>query len=158
MTALVLAATLIREFEGYRSEAYPDPASGGDPWTIGYGTTVYPNGQKVRWGDKTRPDEAEAWLQNDLLPRQEVVQQLVTMPLTDHQEAALVSFVYNLGEGNFRSSGLLRKLNAGDLAGAAEEFPKWNRGAGKVMAGLVRRRAAEKGLFETSYAKVAESV
>ena len=69
------------------------------------------------------------------------------MPVTQNQFDALVSFTYNLGAGNLRSSTLLKKLNAGDYAGAADEFPKWNKAGGKELAGLTRRRNAERDLF-----------
>lgn len=67
--------------------------------------------------------------------------------LTQHQFDALVDFTFNVGCGNFRGSTLLKKLNQGDVSGAANEFPKWQYAGGKVLAGLVRRRAAEKALF-----------
>uniref|UniRef100_UPI000225FC22 lysozyme n=1 Tax=Paracoccus sp. TRP TaxID=412597 RepID=UPI000225FC22 len=83
------------------------------------------------------------------LPRYEAdVTRLVRVPLNENQFGALVSFTYNLGAGNLTSSTLLRKLNAGDYAGAAAEFPTWNKAGGKVLNGLVRRRAAERALFE----------
>jgi len=71
----------------------------------------------------------------------------VKEPLSDDQTAALADFIYNLGAGNFRSSTLLRKLNAGDYAGAAAEFDKWDYAGGKELAGLLRRREAETTLF-----------
>src|SRR5690606_6833672 len=76
------------------------------------------------------------------------VDRLVKVPLKQHQFDALVSFAYNAGIGNLRSSTLLRKLNARDFAGAALEFHRWNRSNGKVLPGLVRRRAAEALLFQ----------
>lgn len=75
------------------------------------------------------------------------VDQLVKVPITVNQKAALTDFVYNVGAGNFRSSTLLRKLNAGDVQGAAAEFARWNLANGKVMPGLVMRRDCEKKMF-----------
>jgi GH24 family phage-related lysozyme (muramidase) len=78
------------------------------------------------------------------------VEALVETPLTDNQFGALVSFTFNLGRGNLAKSTLLRKLNGGDYDGAAIEFNKWNKAGGKVLAGLVARRAAEAELFQTA--------
>jgi lysozyme len=75
------------------------------------------------------------------------VDSLVKVSLNDNQYAAIVSFAFNLGVGNLKQSTLLKKLNAGDFAGAANEFAKWNKAGGKVLAGLTRRRAAEAELF-----------
>lgn len=73
----------------------------------------------------------------------------VTVQLNQDQFDALVSFTFNLGEGNLKQSTLLKKVNAGDFAGAAKEFPRWNKADGKVLAGLVRRRASEALLFQS---------
>ena len=78
----------------------------------------------------------------------------VKVPLNPNQFGALTSFTYNLGAGNLRSSTLLRKLNAGDYAGAAAEFARWNKAGGKVLKGLTRRRAAERALFEKPAARI----
>ena len=133
---------LIKSFEGLRLEAYPDPATGGDPWTIGYGHT-----------GEVRPDmviteaEAEQLLRQDIVQFEMCVNRLLQVSVTQGQFDALVSFAFNLGCGNLRKSTLLRKLNAGDADGAAAEFAVWNRAAGRVMAGLTRRREAERDLF-----------
>jgi lysozyme len=76
------------------------------------------------------------------------VRRLVKVPLEPHQFDALVSFAYNCGEGNLGKSTLLEKVNGGDFAGAAKEFARWNKGGGKVLAGLTRRRASEALLFQ----------
>ncbi|WP_186115432.1 lysozyme [Burkholderia gladioli] len=125
--------------------AYPDPASGGDPWTIGYGATGAGIAKGVTWTQA----QADARLDADLARFAAAVDRHVTAPLTPAQKAALVDFVFNVGEGNFTSSTLLRKLNAGDYDGAADELPRWNLAAGKVMPGLVVRRARERDLFLT---------
>jgi lysozyme len=136
---------IIREFEGLRLKAYPDPASGGDPWTIGYGHTL-----DVEPGDTCTLEEAEQWLLDDCADAEVAVLKHVRVPLSQGQLDALISFVFNLGDGNFHKSTLLRKLNAGDYVGAWQEFPRWNKAAGKVMPGLSRRRAAEAKLFAQS--------
>jgi len=138
---------LIKSFEGWRAKAYPDPATGGAPWTIGYGHTTAAGPPTVSRGLTITQDEGEAILERDLLAVERTVAGLVKVKLTDNQFAALVSFTFNLGGGNFRKSTLLKKVNAGDFAGAAKEFGKWNKADGKVMAGLTRRRAAEASLF-----------
>lgn len=145
MNALEIAATLVRQFEGFRAVAYPDPASGGDPWTIGYGSTVV-NGRKVQPGQTITMDEAEAALQDELVPSLATVDRNAP-GLTDGQRAALASFVYNLGAGAFQTSTLLRLIVQGNLSEAADEFPKWCHAAGKVMPGLVKRRAMERSVF-----------
>jgi lysozyme len=125
--------------------AYPDPATGGAPWTIGWGAT----GTGIVPGTVWTQAQADARLESDLRDRGRTVDRLVVVPLTDAQKAALVDFVYNVGAGNFLGSTLLRRLNARTYALAAAEFPKWNMAAGKVVGGLVRRRAAEQSLFNT---------
>lgn len=100
---------------------------------------IYPDGI-------TRP-QAEALLRSDLDWAEADVRQAVTVGLCQHQFDALVSFTFNLGGANLRSSTLLKRLNAGDARGAAGEFWKWRRANGEILRGLVRRRAAEKALF-----------
>ena len=111
---------LIKSFEGFRANAYPDPKSGGDPWTVGYGTTKFPSGRPVKQGDKVTPGQAELYLREDVKKFANSVDVLVTVPLKQCQYDALVSFVYNLGATNFRNSTLLKKLNAKDYKGAAD--------------------------------------
>ncbi|MNG43661.1 Lysozyme RrrD [compost metagenome] len=135
---------LIKGFEGKRLVAYDD---GVGVWTIGFGTIKYPNGVRVKRGDKCTEAQAEQYLRNDLIAFENTLNQLVKVPLNQNQFDALVSFTYNLGETNLRSSTLLKKLNAKDYKGAAAEFLKWNKAGGKVMNGLVKRRKAEMELF-----------
>lgn len=142
---LTLCRPMTRRFEGCRLVAYPDPATGAAPWTIGWGATGPGIGPKTVWGQ----DQADARLTLDLMQAARSVDRAVTAPLKDAQKAALVDFVYNAGAGSLIGSTLLRKLNALDYAGAAAEFPKWNQANGQVMGGLVRRRAAERDLFTT---------
>ncbi|NEP62923.1 MAG: lysozyme [Symploca sp. SIO2G7] len=131
--------SLIKSFEGLRLKAYQDAVG---VWTIGYGTT-----RGVKPGQEITEAEAEALLKTDLNRFERAVIQAVRVPINDNQFAALVSFTYNVGSGAMRSSTLLRKLNRRDIYGAANEFPRWNRAGGRVLAGLTRRRNAERALF-----------
>lgn len=134
---------VLKYFENCSLGAYPDPATGGAPWTIGWGHT----GPEVVKGLVWTQAKADAQLLNDLAEREMAVSCAVTTSLSQGQFDALVDFVYNLGAGNFEGSTLLKLVNAGDLAGAASQFARWNRAAGKPMRGLTRRRAAEAALF-----------
>ena len=134
---------LTEEFEGLRLTAYPDPGTGGNPWTIGYGHT----GSDVHPGLTITKEQAEELLMKDIQKAVADVNSKVTTDLTQDEFDAIVDFVFNVGAGNFNNSTLLKKINANDMEGAANEFDKWNLAAGKVMAGLVRRRHAETMLF-----------
>ena len=135
---------LISSFEGIRLNAYDDSVG---VWTIGIGTTIYPNGVKVKKGDKCTQEQALEYLQHDLRSFEKTVNDSVKVPLSQNQFDALVSLAYNIGSGAFKNSTLLKKLNAKDYAGAADQFLVWNKGGGKVLKGLVRRRDAERALF-----------
>ena len=135
---------LIKSFEGFYTKAYLCPAK---VWTIGWGTTVYPDGSKVKKGDVCTREQAEKYLRNDLDSHEFAVTSAVKKKISDNAFAALVSFAYNVGNGAMRKSTLIKLLNAGDYEGAAGQFDRWNRGGGKVLAGLTRRRKAEKQLF-----------
>lgn len=128
--------TLIKEFEGCSLTAYPDPGTGGDPWTIGYGWTHSVDGKPVKPGMMIDEATAERLLNTGLVGYENDVSRLVKVKLTQGQFDALVSFAYNLGARTLSSSTLLRKLNAGDYAGAADEFLRWNKAGGKVLNGL----------------------
>lgn len=134
---------LIQEFEGFSATAYRDAVG---IWTIGWGS-LYIGGVRVSPGMKVTKEQAEEQMLLDLSKFEDVVERLVSVPLTQNQFDALVSFTYNLGEGNLSRSTLLKKLNRGDYKGAANEFLKWNRAGGKVLNGLVRRRSRERELF-----------
>lgn len=140
---------LIKEFEGFVSKWYPDPAHGWKVPTVMYGHTDAAGEPKyAKTKDRVfTKSEGDAALRRDLKQYEDSVNSSVKVPLTANQFAALVSFTYNLGAGNMRSSTLLKKLNSGDYAGAADEFGKWNKAGGKVLAGLTRRRKAERDLF-----------
>jgi lysozyme len=114
--------------------------------TIGWGHTN-DNGRKFKEGDIWTKGECDAEFRADMRKFEVAVKRRVKVALTQSQFDALVSFTYNCGEGNLSRSGLLRKVNAKDFEGAADEFAKWNRGGGKVLRGLTRRRAAEAALF-----------
>lgn len=138
---------LVKQWEGFRPNAYPDPGSrDGTPWTLGYGQTRI-GGRAVRKGDMITEAEAAAWLETELARVSGVVERLVKVPLTDNQHGALCSFTYNIGDDAFAGSTLLKKLNAGDYAAVPAQMARWNKNDGKVMEGLVNRRAAEAGLW-----------
>lgn len=133
---------LVSSFEGLRLEAYPDPGSGGVPWTIGYGHTL-----GVKPGDVITEEEAVRFLYMDAKRFERSVNRNVKVPLTQYQFNALTSFAFNVGGANLKSSTLLKKLNREDYNGAANELPKWKYASGKVMNGLIRRRKAERNMF-----------
>lgn len=131
-------------FESCELTAYPDPGSkDGKPWTIGWGHT----GPEVVKGLHWTQEQADAAFLKDLSRFESAVSSAVKVPLSQGQFDALVCFTYNLGAGNLKSSTLLRKLNVGEYEGAALEFRKWNKNDGKVLRGLIRRRAAEIALW-----------
>ena len=134
---------IIKEFEGFRATAYLCPAG---VWTVGYGTTRI-NGKPVKENVKITTQEAEDFLEQDLKRFEDGVNRLVQVEITQNQFDALVSFVYNLGIGSLQKSTLLKKINAGLFDEAAEQFLKWDKAGGKKLAGLTRRRKAERELF-----------
>lgn len=144
MTTSRVGINLITSYEDEKLIAYDD---GVGVWTIGYGTTVYPNGIKVKIGDVCTLEQAKAFFTYDLKRFEAAVNNVVKVPLSQNQFDALVSLTYNIGETAFKKSTLLAKLNIGDFKAAADQFSVWNKGGGKVMKGLVHRRAAEKELF-----------
>jgi GH24 family phage-related lysozyme (muramidase) len=132
--------SLIKKHEGLRLEAYlPTP---NDVWTIGYGHT-----HTTKQGMKITEKQAEALLRKDIAWAEKAVNNLVVVPLTQNQFDALVSFVFNVGEGAFSTSTLLRLLNSGDYNGAANQFLRWNKQKGRVLNGLTKRREEERKLF-----------
>ena len=144
MTISDRGLALIKQFEGFKATAYLCPA--GIP-TIGYGHT----GSDVTKSDvgvKTiSEDEASDLLRQDVKKAEDAVNRKVLVPISQNQCDALISFTYNLGEGNLASSTLLRLLNQGDYEGAQKEFVKWNKAGGKTLFGLTKRREAEAALF-----------
>lgn len=135
---------LIKQFEGCKLTAYQDSVG---VWTIGYGWTQPVDGKSVAKGMTITQKKANDLLTEGVAQYEKGVTNLVTVPVNQNQFDALVDFAYNLGVNALKGSTLLRKLNAGDYAGAANEFPKWNKAGGKELAGLTRRREAEKFLF-----------
>lgn len=144
---------LIKEFEGFVDRWYRDPV---DIWTCCYGHTDAAGEPKysATKGKRFTEAEGEEILRRDLGQYEQAVLRAVKVPLNENQFSALTSFTYNLGPVNLGTSTLLRKLNAGDYEGAAAEFPKWNKAGGKALAGLTRRRAAERALFEAPAAEL----
>lgn len=135
---------LIKQFEGCKLTAYQDSVG---VWTIGYGWTQPVDGKPIRAGMTIKQETAERLLKTGLVSYESEVSRLVKVGLNQGQFDALVSFTYNLGARSLSTSTLLRKLNAGDYAGAADEFLRWNKAGGKVLNGLTRRREAERALF-----------
>lgn len=132
---------LIKRSEGFRARPYLCPA--GVP-TIGYGHT----GGVALDDPPITEEQALCMLRADLVAFEMGVSAALRVRIEQHQFDALVSFAFNAGLGALQSSTLLRRLNAGDFAGAAAEFPRWNKGGGRVLPGLVARRAEERRLFE----------
>jgi GH24 family phage-related lysozyme (muramidase) len=134
---------LIKEFEGFSATAYKD---GGGVWTVGYGTTHIGGISIGQYATCTEPEACQMIL-DEVNPISYKISKMVTVHLTQNQFDALVDFTYNLGIGAFGNSTLLKKLNAGDYEGAANEFLRWDHDNGKKVAGLTRRRIAERALF-----------
>jgi len=142
----VSAAALIQKFEGFRDKAYLDSAN---VYTIGYGSTRNPiTGEKVKKGDTITRAKALNWLKIQTAAFAKDIDTLVKVPINDNERTALLSFVYNIGTTRFKSSTLLRKLNANaPRAEVAKEFMRWVYAGGKVVKGLQNRRATEQALF-----------
>ena len=136
-------AVLTKKFEGLKLCVYPDPATGGKPWTGGYGHT----GPDVEPGMKVSQALANAWLASDLSRAEAEVNRLVTQQITQHEFDALVDFEYNTGK--LAGSTLLAKINAGSFDAALRQFGRWTQAHGETLAGLVKRRTAEAGWFAT---------
>lgn len=130
----------LKQFEGLRLQPYKDVAG---LWTIGYGHLL----KAGEWWDSITEEFATRLLAQDVGTAEDAVNALVKVPLSQPQFDALVSFVYNVGVGAFRRSTLLRLLNAGDYAGAAAQLPLWRKAGGKIVQGLVNRRAQEVAMF-----------
>jgi lysozyme len=129
--------------EELRLEAYPDPATGSEPWTIGWGHT----GPDIHKGMKITRSAAEMYLMQDIERCETAIYGLVQVPLTQYEFDALVDFVFNVGVGHFKSSTLLTLINKGQFVEASKEFSKWVYAGGRVLPGLVTRRSKEAQLF-----------
>ncbi|MCO8045003.1 lysozyme [Acinetobacter bohemicus] len=135
---------LICNFEGLRLSAYDD---GVGVWTIGFGTTKYPNGIRVKKGDTCTVAQARSYMQHDLKEFEQTVNNAVKVEVNQNQFDALVSLAYNIGTNAFKNSTLIKRLNEGNYKAAANQFDAWVNAGGKRMQGLVNRRATEKALF-----------
>jgi lysozyme len=133
---------IIKRFEGLRLKAYRCPAN---ILSVGYGHT----GSDVTEDLTITAEEADRLLRQDVGSAERAVEQFVTVPLNENQFSALVSFVYNVGSGNFHTSSLLKLLNAGKYEDAAACLVDWDKVHGKVLDGLLDRRIAETALFTT---------
>ena len=144
---LDIAIQLCKRFEGFRAKPYLCPAQ---VWTIGYGSTYYPDGRRVQpTDDPVTEVQARVLLEWELrqncLP---AVMRLCPVVATDERRAnALADFCFNLGPGRLQTSTLRRKVNARDWEGARAEIRKWVRGGGRILPGLVIRREAEAALI-----------
>jgi len=131
---------LTKQFESCRLVAFkPTPS---DPWTLGWGHTL-----GVEEGMTCSQGQADQWLLDDVADAENAVNRLVKIGLTQEEFDALVDFTFNVGVNAFQHSTLLAKLNENDVQGAADEFEKWDMAGGQVVAGLLRRRNAERALF-----------
>ncbi len=144
---------LIMDFEGLPKnkplDAYWDKY--GKVWTIGYGATHYLDGSPVKEGDKLKSkEEAVELLKNMVKKYEDDVYKIVQCPINFYQHDALTSFAYNCGVGNLKKSTLLKKVNKNSMDPTIrDEFVKWNKSGGQVLAGLTRRRKAEADLYFT---------
>jgi lysozyme len=139
------ALALIKEFEGFRAQAYRDPVG---IVTIGYGTTGSAGvGITPKMGDTITEAQASEYLMRAVDKFSVSIKLKLTRPATPEQFGAMVSLAYNIGPGAFAKSSVLKRFNAGDIQGAADAFLMWNKAGGKVLNGLTRRREAERALF-----------
>lgn len=137
------AIDLIKQFEGFRPEAYQDSVG---VWTIGYGTTRI-DGQPVKQGMTITQDQALQLVQQEVNKLWFQIESILKVKINDNQMNALVDFAYNLGFDSLRNSTLMRLVNESKFDEAANQFPRWVYAGGKVLPGLVRRREAESQLF-----------
>jgi lysozyme len=146
-SAAKIAAEVIKEFEGFEPKPYLCPAN---VPTIGYGNTMYPNGERVTMDDpEITEEQATEMLMDTIKSVEKQVKNVVEVNLPAHKLAALISFTYNVGIGNLSNSTLLAWLNSNpEFPRIPEQFRRWNKGGGKVLQGLVRRREAEIELWE----------
>tara|TARA_R110000823_G_scaffold238121_1_gene363486 strand:+ start:4358 stop:4795 length:438 start_codon:yes stop_codon:yes gene_type:complete len=131
---------LIKHFEGCKLEAYED--------AVGVPTIAYGRIKDVKMGDSCTQAQAEAWLDEELHEYEGYINDAVTVSLNQNQFDSLVSWVYNLGPSNLKSSTMLKVLNKEQYADVPEQIQRWNKAGGKVLKGLTKRRNAEALLFE----------
>jgi|TARA_R100000656_G_scaffold124929_1_gene104428 GH24 family phage-related lysozyme (muramidase) len=138
---------ILKRYEGCSLDVYRDPIG---IWTIGHGSCFSFDGDRVGMGHrKITASEATVLLLRSCRQAENGIARLVRVPLTDNQRSALISFVYNVGVGNFQRSTMRMKLNRASYEGAANEFWKWRRAGGRILRGLVARRKSEARLFRT---------
>lgn len=145
-----LGLNLVRHFEGMYLRGYKCPAN---VWTIGYGHTGLVDGKPIHGNMIITEEKAIELLQQDMAVFENAVKDSVKVPLTQNQFDALVSFAFNVGAGALRKSTLLRLLNQGKYEEVPSQLLRWNKGGGKVLAGLTRRRKSEAHLFVTGELK-----
>ncbi|MFP3385840.1 lysozyme [Tritonibacter sp. SIMBA_163] len=136
--ALASAVTFIGDWEGLRTEAYRDIVG---VWTVCYGET-----KDVRSGDSYSKAECDAMLAREIVAYETALDRCLTADVPMGMKVALVSWTYNIGPAAACRSTLLRKANAGDLTGACNELPRWNRAGGRVIRGLTNRRMSERAM------------
>lgn len=137
---------LIKEYESTKLVAYRCPAN---KWTLGTGSTFWPDGTPVKEGDTVTEQGAEDLLSATLVSFEIALEKMLKVPVSQNQWDALTSFIFNVGAENLRGSTLIKMLNAGRPEYAAQEFDKWVFAKGAKLPGLVKRRAAERALFES---------
>lgn len=137
---------LIRQCEGFRGRAYRDAVG---VWTIGFGHTSMAGAPEVKPGLVVSRDKASQILARDVEMFAEGIANVITTELNDNQFSALVSFAYNVGLGNFKKSSVLKAVNANDVEAVPRRLALWSKAGGRVLPGLVKRRAAEAELFAT---------
>ena len=140
---LAIATPIVAKWEGLRYRAYPDPATGGAPWTACYGTT-----RGVKPGDVFTKEQCDDLLRQDMADADATVRRCIPVPMLRHVEAALVSAVFNIGPSVVCGSTLQRKALANDWPGACAELSRWDKAVGRQMRGLTLRRADERSLCE----------
>lgn len=134
----------IKSFESCKLTAYPDPGTGGDPWTVGWGST----GPDIKKGTVWTQQQADQRFMQDVDKFSDGVSALLgSAPTTQGQFDALVGFAYNVGLGALKESTLLRLHKEGKYAEASQQFSRWNKAGGRVLNGLTRRRDAEKAMY-----------
>jgi lysozyme len=143
VNAVEIATALIQKWEGCSLRAYPDPATGAAPWTIGYGAT----GPSITEGTVWTQAQADADLESRITAIATQIQNESSYMMDDNQEGACISLAYNIGITAFLGSTLFKNWNAGNAQAAADQFLVWNKAAGQVMQGLSNRRADERRVF-----------
>ena len=146
MKASQACIDLIKQFEGFSSKPYLCPAGKA---TVGFGSTFYEDGTPVKLTDPPITEERAKDIVYTVLYKQfeYALNNAISVPVTQNQFDALLDWTYNVGVGNMKTSTLLRKLNQKDYAGAADQLLMWNKAGGKELAGLTKRRQAERALF-----------